>query len=214
MYPNKFVVYILLAILLIGVISFKTVSPIMLVEAIPVHLSTSDEIDMSLMNTEKMLSELEEVSKSEFTIQNNMSLLTLTNYKAEEFDKMLKGTPMYGYGYALVKVEKLCGVNGLFLAGIAGQEQGFGTGLLAMEKNNLTSYGAYDGKEYKAITFESFEECLLVTAISLRRDYLTETGKYYGGLTVSGVNKSYASDGDWANNIIKIMKQLNRKLLE
>jgi beta-N-acetylglucosaminidase len=156
--------------------------------------------------------EKQDPSPNRGEIDREYSLLYLTGYSSEDYNKMLAGTPLSKQGESFVRVEEIEKVNGLFMASLTGQEQGFGTGELARERNNLTSFGAWDDNKYHATRFKSFDHCLMFTARWLRTQYLTKGGKYYHGVTVHSVNVMYASDKTWADNIIIIMKRLKSKL--
>jgi len=143
----------------------------------------------------------------------SMSLLQRSGYTAEEYDKMLEGTPLFGYGYIFSDAEKKHSVNGLFLAALTGREQSFGAAKTSLQKKfNLTSFNAPVGKTGNAYTFESYADCIDYTAEKLKENYLIEGGKYYSGNTISAVNKRYAQDKDWAFKIEVGMRELEKKL--
>ena len=120
--------------------------------------------------------------------------------------------------------EQEYGINGVFLAGLAIHESGWGTSSIALNKKNLFGYQAYDGSAYNsAKQFSTYSQGIDLVARVLVKYYLNSNGKeifggdiadgrYFNGSTISGVNKCYASDSNWANAIYNIMKGLYNNL--
>ena len=74
-------------------------------------------------------------------------------------------------------VEQEYGINGVFLASIAIHESGWGTSRIALDKNNLFGYQAYDGNAYdSAKKFETYEEGIDLVARVLIKYYLNSSG--------------------------------------
>lgn len=131
---------------------------------------------------------------------------------AAEIDLKLKGTEMEGLGRSFIEAEKKYGVNALFLTSLAIHESAYGSSKIAKDKNNLFGFAAYDASPYSsARTFATKEQGIDHVASYLSENYLTEGGKYYGGATVEGVGKRYATDPNWANAIGQIMDKLIQK---
>jgi len=120
--------------------------------------------------------------------------------------------------------EQEYGINGVFLASIAILESGWGTSSIALNKNNLFGYQAYDNSPYEsAKEFESYAEGIDLVARVLIKYYLNPSGtpifggdvadgRYYSGETISAVNKHYASNSNWASSVYSIMKMLYNSL--
>ena len=120
--------------------------------------------------------------------------------------------------------EQEYGINGVFLAAIAIHESGYGTSKIAIDKNNLFGYMAYDNSPYaSAKTFNTYSEGIDLVARLLMKYYLTPNGstvyggeiadgRYYSGKTIKSVNKFYATDSNWANGIFAHMKALYEAL--
>lgn len=216
----KRVVWLMLCIGVLGVSlaslptrSIKAYQPVYSSYAVSIHESMiSTDALLREVDSKKVALELLDI-RVDMKIDSSTSLLELTNYTAEEFDIMLSDTELAGYGQSFVNVETEAGVNGLFMIALTGQEQGFGSGSLAQKKNNLTSYAAFDTDVGNARAFESWDECLIVTAKMLARDYLAEDGRHHNGVTATAVNVKYASDKTWASKIVSIMKQMQKKLI-
>jgi beta-N-acetylglucosaminidase len=173
-----------------------------------------------------------EFSKSELLskLSMNMDVGTPSGLSLEQFKKVLQYnsndkngvfTQNTDYFYY---AEQEYGINGLFLAAIAIHESGWGTSSIAVNKNNLFGYMAYDNSTYSsAATFSSYSEGIDMVARVLMKYYLNSPGteiyggniadgKYYMGNTISDVNKYYASDYNWANSVYSIMKNLYESL--
>lgn len=139
-------------------------------------------------------------------------LRTPSGATAGDIDLKLKGTAMDGLGRSFVEAEQKYGVNALFLTSLAIHESAYGTSKIAKDKNNLFGFAAYDGSPYSsARTFTTKEQGIDHVASYLSENYLTEGAKYYGGATVDGVGKRYATDPNWANAIRQIMDKLMQK---
>ena len=121
---------------------------------------------------------------------------------------------------AFSKIETEYNINGVFVAAIAIHESNWGKSNIAVNKNNLFGYGAYDSSPYdSAVTFETYEEGIYTVALWLAKNYLNEsgtelpsgdiaTGKYYNGATVEGVNVKYATDTNWSTRVFEIMQDI------
>ena len=174
----------------------------------------------------KEFSKEELISKVSF----EMNIAEPSGFSLEQFRKVLQGKASdknkifekncdYFY-YA----EQEYGINGIFLASLAIHESGWGTSKIALDKNNLFGYQAYDGSAYSSSkNFSSYSEGIDLVARVLIKYYLNSNGteiyggdiadgRYYTTSTIKGVNKYYASDSNWANAIYKIMFDLYNDL--
>lgn len=148
----------------------------------------------------------------------NVDLTTLDLRKSSglhvgQADTLLKGTGLEGLGKAFVEAEKNYGVNAFYLIAHAAWESGWGKSRLSREKNNLFGFMAYDRSPYRsAKAFKSKEEGIDVVAEYISKHYLDESGKYYNGATLRGMNKRYATDKNWDNGIAKVIYSLIKKL--
>ena len=156
---------------------------------------------------------------------NKPSGLTLAQFEKifanDKNDKksILKDNAKYFY-YA----EKQYNINGVFLASVAIHESNWGTSAMAQNKKNLFGYGAYDrNPSDNAYSFSSYSEGIDLLARVFAKYYLNPngtkiyngeiaTGNHYNGPTLTGVNKKYATDKNWANAVYKWMKYLYNKL--
>ena len=162
-------------------------------------------------------------------IDFNMNLNKPSGLSLEQFEKILddkkdvnnvfKENAKYFY-----YIEKQYNINGIFVASIGIHESNWGTSKISRDKKNLFGYGAYDSNPYNgAYNFSNYSESIDLIARVLVKYYLnpkgtkiyegeTAKGTYYYSPTLSGVNKKYASDKNWANCVYKHMKYLYQKI--
>ena len=121
-------------------------------------------------------------------------------------------------------IEKQYNINGIFVAAVAIHESSWGTSKIAVQKNNLFGYGAYDSNPYNgAYEFNNYIESIDLISRVFVKYYINPkgtniyggeiaVGTYYNGATLSGINKKYATDKNWANSVYKHMQYLYNKL--
>lgn len=152
---------------------------------------------------------------SGFTAEQFKSALT----DSKDVNKIFANNAEYFY-----YIEKEYNINGMFVAALGIHESAWGTSKIAKNKYNLFGYGAYDSNPYNgAYSFSSYSESIDLIARVLVKYYINPagttiydgqvaSGKYYNGNTLTGVNKKYATDTNWANAIYKHMQYLYGKL--
>ena len=163
------------------------------------------------------------------TLNKNMQLnkpsgLTLDQFKkilsdSKDTNKIFEKNAEYFY-----YIEKQYNINGVFVASVGIHESAWGTSKIAMQKNNLFGYGAYDSNPYNgAYNFSNYSESIDLLARVFVKYYLNPegtsiyggekaVGTYYNGATLNGVNTKYASDKNWANAVFSHMQYLYNKL--
>lgn len=153
---------------------------------------------------------------------SNLPLSTKTSYTAEELDKFLTDSfpyygktvagkkwdvsPLAGSGAYFKQIEETHKVNALYLLAHAIHESGWGTSLIAQDKNNLFGYGAVDSDPYRgAYSYATFKESILDAAVRINKNYHQVEGSYYNGSILGnkalGMNVRYASDPLWGEKI-------------
>ena len=152
---------------------------------------------------------------SGFTLEQFTKALTDSKDKNKIFEKNAK------YFYY---IEKQYNINGMFVAAVGIHESAWGTSKIALNKNNLFGYGAYDSNPYNgAYTFDDYAESIDLVSRVFVKYYLnpkgekiydgqTANGRYYSGNTLSAVNKRYATDKNWANGVYSHMQYLYNKI--
>ena len=160
------------------------------VYGIPLDKETSDIF---------LFQEDHEVASAGFTIHTNIN--SISGMTLEDISFLLREYPaLQEIGESVLLNEKKYGVNAYFILGVASQESGFGTSLMARKKNNLFGIGAYDEGSYEnALSFNSKSECVEYFC-SLILLYL-ESGRS----TPATIHKRYASDELWASRVVQLM---------
>ncbi|WP_245983240.1 N-acetylglucosaminidase [Ammoniphilus oxalaticus] len=131
---------------------------------------------------------------------------------AGEADRLLAGTGLEGLGKAFVEAENDYEVNAYYLIAHAAWESGWGNSKISREKNNLFGFMAYDNSPYQSAKhFKTKAEGIDVVAKFISQNYLQESGRYYHGPTLKGMNVRYASDGNWNRGIAKVIRSLVNK---
>ena len=153
--------------------------------------------------------------KSGFTLEQFTKALT----DDKDVNRIFQNNSKYFY-----YVEDEYNINGIFVAAVGIHESAWGTSKIALNKNNLFGYGAYDSNPYNgAYDFEDYAESIdLVSRVFVKYyinpsgtniyDRQKANGKYYSGNTLYAVNKRYATDKNWANGVYKHMKYLYNKI--
>ena len=155
---------------------------------------------------------------------NKPSGLTLEQFKKvlsdnKDTNKIFEENAEYFY-----YIEKQYNINGIFIASVGIHESAWGTSKIALQKNNLFGYGAYDSNPYNgAYNFTNYSESIDLLARVFVKYYLNPAGTsiyggekaagtYYNGPTLKGINTKYATDKKWANAVYSKMQYLYNKL--
>lgn len=159
----------------------------------------------------------------------NMALNKPSGLSLEQFEKVLtdskdKNKIFQNNAKYFYYIEEQYNINGMFVASVGIHESNWGTSKIARDKHNLFGYGAYDSNPYNgAYKFSEYSESIDLIARVFVKYYLNPkgtpiyggekaSGKYYNGTTLSGINKKYATDKNWANGVYKHMQYLYNKL--
>lgn len=155
---------------------------------------------------------------------NKPSGLSLEQFKKVLVDEKDKNKIFQDNAEYFYYIEKQYNINGIFVASIGIHESAWGTSKISIDKKNLFGYGAYDSNPYNgAYNFTEYSESIDLLARVFVKYYLNSKGTsiydsekaegtYYNGPTLSGINKKYATDKNWANNVYKYMQYLYNKL--
>ena len=103
------------------------------------------------------------IKKIKSNIDVNMELNKISGLLLEDYQKMLSGISndknkiFENNAGVFFEIEQKYNINGVFLASVAIHESGWGTSLIAKDKNNLFGYGAYDSSPYQSsFSFDTF----------------------------------------------------------
>lgn len=160
--------------------------------------SIGKEINQEGVDNKEIIDEnqLEYERKDKITYSRaNMTIVSnITKDELEEvFIKYTGASSMVHLAEAFVDAEKEYGVNAFAMAGIVALESGFATSRRAVEDNNLTGYEVYSDNSEGRL-FSSQYDSIIQTARHLSKNYLTEGGTYYNGVSVDDVQISYCPD--------------------
>lgn len=118
-------------------------------------------------------------------------------------------SPLAGLGQVFVTAQTTYGVDANYLVSHAILESSWGKSQIALVKNNIYGYGAYDSNPGVAAgRFPSLEYAILYQAWSIRQNYLTPGAGLYVSPTLKGMNVHYATDPNWASSISALMGEL------
>ncbi len=194
------------------------------------HLGTEGWIKK--IGTKAITIEPEEEQGTKVTLQNlnfNIQLNKPSGLSLEQFKKILtdskdKNKIFSQNAQYFYYIEQQYKINGVFVAAMGIHESAWGTSKIAKDKKNLFGYGAYDSNPYNgAYQFSNYSESIDLIARVLVKYYLNPkgtniyggekaVGSFYNGATLSGVNKKYASDKNWANGVYTYMQYLYGKM--
>ena len=118
-----------------------------------------------------------------------------------------------GLGLIFNKYAKDNDFNVLHSVAHAILESASGTSKIALKKNNIFGFGAYDlSPMASAKKFSSFAECIEIWSKWFNENYLEAWGQFYHGNCEKGVNYKYASSGIAGINKSFIVRQLRKQL--
>ena len=127
----------------------------------------------------------------------------ITHTTIEEYELILKGSRLEGYGYCFKQIEDQYGVNGLFAVSVATLESGLGKSSLGKSNNNF--YGIRGGSSSWA-KFDSVESGILYFGKLMNKSH-------YYGKTITRIAPIYCN-ADWANKVSSIMTRYINKIEE
>ena len=184
------------------------------------EINNQNQNEQSISKSKQQL-----LSKLSFNMKlNEPSGLTLEQFKKILSDNRDKNKIFSNNAEYFYYIEKQYNINGVFVAAVGIHESAWGTSKIAIQKNNLFGYGAYDSNPYNgAYTFTNYSESIDLISRVFVKYYLNPVGTsiyggekakatYYNGPTLTGVNTKYATDRNWANAVYKHMQYLYNKL--
>ena len=195
------------------------------VSAVVVKSSINKVIDIG---TKKYVKPKTQIGSTNGSLNFNIALNKPSGFSLEQFTKALtdskdKNKIFEKNAKYFYYIEKQYNINGMFVAAVGIHESAWGTSRIALNKNNLFGYGAYDSNPYNgAYTFDDYAEAIDLVSRVFVKYYLnpkgekiydgqTASGRYYSGNTLSAVNKRYATDKNWAKGVYTHMQYLYNK---
>ncbi len=168
--------------------------------------------DSSIIESPSVIDQYMQEISTKHTSQIDYSIFdlrTASGYNSDNLNALLTKTRLKGMGETFYKAERYYGVNSLFLIALSGEESGFGASNIAVGKNNIFGFHAYDNNPELATKYSSLDECVYSVAKYLAENYLYEKGLYFKGYTLSDVNYHYCTNHKWAGDIASIMSKLD-----
>jgi beta-N-acetylglucosaminidase len=125
------------------------------------------------------------------------------------FNRKSPDSPLKDYAQSFIDAQSKYGVNAQYLVAHAIWETGWGGSSLRNYKHNLYGYSAYDSCPFTCgFYFPTGGDSINFEGYIVRRDYLNETGSYFNGPTLTGMNVRYATDQNWKNGIANLMQSI------
>ncbi|CUO44771.1 glucosaminidase domain-containing protein [Clostridium disporicum] len=140
---------------------------------------------------------------------NPDNLREISNLSKEQIYKMLEGNNLQALAEDYYEMEQKYNVNAIFLMALNMEESGHGRSSLAVYNNNL---GGIKSRNGGYASFESWSHCLEYIANLIDEMYLSETGSYYNGTSIYGVNVKYCVGTNWADNLNVLADELLAKV--
>ncbi|MCY0894873.1 MAG: peptidoglycan-binding protein [Alicyclobacillaceae bacterium] len=133
-----------------------------------------------------------------------------SDINASSIDSYLSAnsSPLTGLGSVFMQAQSTYGVDANYLVSHAILESYWGKSQIALEKNNLYGYGAYNSNPGNdAGMYPSDAYAIRFQAWEVRNNYLDPSGSLYVSPTLTGMNVNYATDPNWATDIGGLMNQ-------
>lgn len=131
-----------------------------------------------------------------------------SNASVEKLNSAIEGTGLAGFGNVYIEAESQYGINAIYLLSLTIWESDWGESVLAVNKNNVSGYMAYDHDPYNsAKSYECKSESILDTARLISRGYVRE-----GRTSLRSIGEKYATDTNWANGIEAVSKTLLNRI--
>lgn len=176
--------------------------------------------DIEALEEDKSLNNSQDPMSPSYRTGLNADQLAYVINTAYPNNKLIKDNDpvlVDGFAQTLVDLENELGINPFFILGIINAENPILHGKfsnIVAKKNNLMSWTSYDNDPFnKSTMFNSYSAAVIHPARFLSKNYLDPNGKYYVDGSVKGVNKYYATDQNWHNNVNSGMKRLNEARL-
>ena len=135
-----------------------------------------------------------------------------SNFTVEEIESLIGNTNMGYLSRTFVQCEEDYGVNAIFLISIAAHESAWGSSRRARQDHNYTGYGVSSSSS-RGINADRGEDNIRTTAEALANNYLSPGGRFYKGVSVSDVNKTYCATGGWTGAVVSIADNLMARIL-
>jgi len=163
----------------------------------------------TLMRTDVVFDFLEQIPYTRLPLERPAPAAIDADFLARAAQAIRPGSTFPGIASSFMRAQELWGVNSLYLMAHAALESNWGASRIAVDKNNLFGFMAFDRDPHgSAATYRSKEDSVLHVSGYIRRDYLNKSGRFYRGWHLAGMNEFYATDPMWAVKIARIMQSM------
>ena len=176
-----------------------------------VKVTARTEIDRSLRSEKPAEPEVKYKKIEEIEISRNMDLTVRTGISKEDFNKLLADLKSDTSGFFERNsntIYELCEkyeINELFFCGLIAAESGWKIASSHRRTNNFVSMMS----KGKLISYDTEAEGLEAAAKLLHKHYLSESGAYYYGKTLSDVQVRYCpGSSTWVGLVYGCMKYI------
>lgn len=149
-----------------------------------------------------------------------LPLRSKTNIYAAQLETFLKQSGRYDksimkeQAQTFIDAQNKYGINALLVYAMALHESAYGTSNLAIKKNNLFGWRAFDSSPNSATSFQSVSHCINEQmGINLRGFIDITDGRFFGssiGNKGAGLNVKYASDPYWGIKIASYAYKIDK----
>ncbi len=173
--------------------------------------SRSSNIRESISEHKENIVEEKYITIDQVTISKNMDLTKRTGLSKEDFKILVKNIKQdrtkffYNNSDTIYDLCKKYQLNEIFFCGLIAGESGWN--IAGNHRRTYNYISLMSGG--KLLKFSSVEEGLEKAASTLHTKYLTPSGKFYSGKTLSGVKKRFCpASPTWVDLIYKCMSQM------
>lgn len=136
------------------------------------------------------------------------NITQLSGVTAETLELAISGTGLEGLGQAYIDGENAYHINAIFLLSVTALESGWGESPLAVKKNNVSGFRAYDSNPYdSATTFVTKSDSILRTSEVLSKEYVD-----FGLQSIDEIGNKYASDTEWASKVHSVALTIIKRI--
>ncbi|MCL2095294.1 MAG: glucosaminidase domain-containing protein [Oscillospiraceae bacterium] len=159
--------------------------------------------------------------------ESGYAVFTEKNVKTEDMRKksdldekklieyMKKYPGLSGIEKNLIELQNRYNVNALLLLAIVRLESGNGRSDIAEKRNNFGGIVGWEKSVRVFVTFDSREDCLNYMADLLSEQYLTSSGRFFNGYSLTAISKKYsASPENWLNLVSNLILEIQSGINE
>lgn len=167
-----------------------------------------EKVQPMTVESEYQLEEYPQEITYESLRMDEHDVTTPSNASEELLNLAIEGTNLENFGYAYIEAEKVYGINAIYLLSLTIWESGWGESPLAVKKNNVSGFMAYDLNPYdSAKSYSCKSESIMDTAKLISRGYVSN-----GRRSISAIGDIYASDENWSDGVKSVSKTVLKRI--